>query len=168
MILQSIATFSCLFLAASAWRIHQTQKPIPVDPCYAAKCPAKISYTECYKTYKPEGSCCSVCACSDENDNAFSIGEKYLMHKNRKCYECTCSENKGVRNALCFKAYCPKANCPPKIRVKEPNSCCEKCPSNWKPAGPPTFPPFPPFPGFPPVGDEAEVAAEDDAKANQV
>eukprot|EP00795_Rhopilema_esculentum_P014468 gene14468-5529_t len=115
MILQSIATFSCLFLAASAWRLA-TQR----------------SAQQRFHT------------------------QNATKHTNPR------------DPVVQFAAYCPKANCPPKIRVKEPNSCCEKCPSNWKPAGPPTFPPFPPFPGFPPVGDEAEVAAEDDAKANQV
>ncbi|XP_065052716.1 kielin/chordin-like protein isoform X2 [Rhopilema esculentum] len=139
MIFNFIVTFLCQFLVVSAYQILVTPEPIVIDPCHDVTCPP--IYTECHKTYVPSGSCCPICACMDEKNNVYEVGQSFLLHKNNKCYGCTCKSVDGAKSATCYEMYCPYLSCPVEHQVQLKNSCCKECPY----VAPRTFPPLPSF-----------------------
>ncbi len=72
---------------------------------------------------------CPVLVCTDENGISHNEKEYYTVKIQSKCWGCHCTNKNGIKQAECFKQYCPPANCPANVREKTSDGCCEKCPA---------------------------------------
>eukprot|EP00112_Aurelia_sp_Birch-Aquarium-sp1_P012666 Seg2666.3 transcript_id=Seg2666.3/GoldUCD/mRNA.D3Y31 product="hypothetical protein" protein_id=Seg2666.3/GoldUCD/D3Y31 len=151
MMLYTISILPVLFSISWGSRIIIPHKPEYVGCKFMQKHCKKIpAHQICIKTYIPEGKCCPVCACANEQGYQFSAPEAYTVHKGG-CAVCTCKVIDGVAQSVCHHAYCPRLKCPASIQEAVQGSCCKRCPTGYVRTFPPR-PTFPPFPGFPPKG----------------